>query len=266
VVEHLPYKEGVTGSSPVAPTQLSGRFRSWDRPLGTLVQQQSAAAGLGQQRSGAEALAELPERGSRGWRGHLRIDLHGQGDLAVTQDLHGDPRVDLDGGKQRSARAASAVHRNPEDLRQPDPPVEAAVEVTRLDGRAMAGGEYQAGLDPGPTCPGTVSLLLLPAEPECGDAEVRKGEWRVGGFGLGLAAQELVVNALYLLADVQLARAEIDQVPGEPEQFASAQAENEDQDVGRIQYVIVAAGGLQELAGLIGGPRPALALGVPATG
>lgn len=42
----------------------------------------------------------------------------------------------------------------------------------------MTGGEYQAGLDPGPIGPGPVSVLLLLAEPEC-DAEVRKGEWRL---------------------------------------------------------------------------------------
>jgi hypothetical protein len=43
----------------------------------------------------------------------------------------------------------------------------------------VTGGEYQAGLDPGPIGPGPVSVLLLLAEPECGDAEVRKGEWRL---------------------------------------------------------------------------------------
>jgi hypothetical protein len=45
-----------------------------------------------------------------------------------------------------------------------DAVIEAAVEVTRLDGGAMPGGEDQPGADPG--CPGavTVGVLLLLAE------------------------------------------------------------------------------------------------------
>ena len=39
----LLHTEEVTGSIPVSPTQLSGRFRSWNRPLLILRQQQTAA-------------------------------------------------------------------------------------------------------------------------------------------------------------------------------------------------------------------------------
>jgi hypothetical protein len=35
--------EGVRGSNPLSSTQARGRFRSWNRPLLILVQQQSAA-------------------------------------------------------------------------------------------------------------------------------------------------------------------------------------------------------------------------------
>lgn len=49
-----------------------------------------------------------------------------------------------------------------------------------------------------------------------------------------------------------------------PEQFALAQTEDEDQDVGRIQDIIVAAGAFGKLACSIQGPGVALprALGV----
>ena len=66
--------------------------------------------------------------------------------------------------------------------------------------------------------------------------------------------------------DVQLASVQVDQLPGEPEQFSFAQAEDQDQDVGRVQHIVIAAGGFQELACLIDGPGPALALGVAAAG
>jgi hypothetical protein len=32
--------------------------------------------------------------------GNLGVELHGDGDLAVPQDLHGDPRVNLQGGQE----------------------------------------------------------------------------------------------------------------------------------------------------------------------
>ena len=41
--ERLVHTEEVTGSIPVSPTQLSGRFRSWNRPLLGFWQQQTAA-------------------------------------------------------------------------------------------------------------------------------------------------------------------------------------------------------------------------------
>ena len=83
-----------------------------------------------------------------------------------------------------------------------DAAVEAAAEVARLDRRAVAGGEHQAGVDPGVSGALPVGVLLLPAELERGDAQVGEGKRGLGRFGLGLAAQELAADALDLLTDV----------------------------------------------------------------
>jgi hypothetical protein len=48
-----------------------------------------------------------------------------------------------------------------------DAAIEAAVEVARLDGRDVPGGEQQPGLGPAITSPSTVSVLPLPADLEC---------------------------------------------------------------------------------------------------
>jgi len=47
----------------------------------------------------------------------------------VAQDLHGDARMDIERGEQRTARLAGAVHRDLGDLGGDDAPVEATVEV-----------------------------------------------------------------------------------------------------------------------------------------
>jgi len=44
--------------------------------------------------------------------GHLDVDLHGGGDLAVPQDLHGDAWMDFKRGKQGATCVACAVHRD----------------------------------------------------------------------------------------------------------------------------------------------------------
>ena len=99
-----------------------------------------------------------------------------------------------------------------------------------------------------------VGVLLLPAELERGDAQVRQGKRRLGCLGLGLPAQELAADALKLLTDVELSMIEVDQFPGEAEQFPFAQPEDQDQDVGRVQHVVVAAGRFKKLACYLDGP------------
>ena len=71
-----------------------------------------------------------------------------------------------------------------------------------------------------------VGVLLLPAELERGDAQVWEGERGFGCLGLGLAAQQLSADALKLLADVELGAVEVDELPGEAEQFPFAQPED----------------------------------------
>jgi hypothetical protein len=83
-------KEKVNSSILLRGSQVSGRFRSRDRPFRMPVQQQSAAVA-----SGAELVAELEERLACR-RGHdFGVDLHRDGDLAVPQDLYGHARVNV---------------------------------------------------------------------------------------------------------------------------------------------------------------------------
>ena len=126
--------------------------------------------------SRTELVTESPQRIPGGRRHDFGLDLHRDGDLAVSQDLHGPVRVHVQGGQQRPARLAGAVDGDPADLRFADAAVEAAGEVARLDRRAAPGGENQAGLHPAGTGSVPVGVLLLPAELERGDAQVRKGK------------------------------------------------------------------------------------------
>ncbi len=57
---------------------------------------------------------------------------------------------------------------------------------------------------------GTVGILLLSADLERGDAQVGQRQRCLGCLGLDLAADELVTDALELLADVQLSGVEVD--------------------------------------------------------
>jgi hypothetical protein len=137
----------------------------------------------------------------------------------MPQDLHGHPRVDVERRQRRPARLPCAVHGDPGNSRTRDAAVEAAAEVARLDRRAAAGGERQAGVNPGACGADSVGVLLLPAELERGDAQLGKGEGGIGRLGLGLPAQQLAADALKLLADVKLTTVEVDQLPAEPEEF-----------------------------------------------
>ena len=47
-------------------------------------------------------------------------------------------------------------------------------------------------------------------------------------------ADERAFDALKLLANVQLGSVEIDPIPGEPEHLALAQAQDDDENVGRV--------------------------------
>jgi hypothetical protein len=77
-------------------------------------------------------------------------------------------------------------------------------------------------------------------------------------LGLGPPPDKLAAYTLDLLTYVKFGPVEVDQVPGEAQQLTFAQAQNEDQDVGRVQDIVVASR-FQELACLINGPGTALA-------
>jgi hypothetical protein len=85
-------------------------LRSCNWPFWILVQQQSAAAGLGVR---VEPLAELAERLASGSRRDLGIDLHGDRDLAVPQDLHRYARVYVKSSQQRAAGLPGAMSKSP---------------------------------------------------------------------------------------------------------------------------------------------------------
>ena len=152
----LVHTEEVTGSIPVSPTQLKGRFRPRDRPFVILMQQQSAPVA---------ARCQLPSHwpslrsASRvAGRGHLGVDLHRDRDLAVPHVLHGHARMHIQGGQQRATRFTGAMQGDLGHSPFDDAAFEAAVEVARLNRGAMAGSEYQAGFEPGiPALPVGVS-------------------------------------------------------------------------------------------------------------
>ena len=171
-----------------------------------------------------EPLAELLERLAGGGRGDLGVDLHRDGDLAVPQDLHREARVHVERGQQRAACLAGPVHGDRGNLGGGDTPGEAAVEVPRLNRSAVTSREHQAGFDPGLTGAGAVSVLLLLADLERSDAQARQGEGRFRCLGLDLAAEELAADPLELLTDVQLCGVQVDELPGESEYLAFAQA------------------------------------------
>jgi hypothetical protein len=84
--ERLVHTEEVTGSIPVSPTKLTGRFRSWKPAFLIFRQQQTAATSDGSGKrwrpsSGSQLFAESAERFARGLGRDLGVDLHRDGDL-----------------------------------------------------------------------------------------------------------------------------------------------------------------------------------------
>ena len=116
-----------------------------------------------------------------------------------------------------------------------DAPVEAAVEVARLDRCAVSGGEDQASVYPAVSRTVTISVLLLLADLKRSHAQIRQRQRCLGCLGLDLTADELAPDPLELFCHVQLGVIEVDLIPGQAEDFSSAQAEDEDQDEGGVQ-------------------------------
>jgi hypothetical protein len=83
-----------------------------------------------------------------------------------------------------------------------DAAVEAAAEVARLDRRTVPRSEDQAGIYPAVSRAVAVSVLLLLAGLECGDAQVGQRQRCLRCLGLDLAADELAPDSLELLSDI----------------------------------------------------------------
>ena len=109
------------------------------------------------------------------------------------------------------------------------------IEVTRLNRGSVPGGEDQAGVNPAISRAIAISVLLLLTDLERSHTQIRQRERRFRGLGLNLPANELVTDTLKLLPHVQLGSVKVDSVPGQAEDFTPAQAEDEDQDVGRVE-------------------------------
>ena len=65
-----------------------------------------------------------------------------------------------------------------------------------------------------------------------------------------------MTDTLKLLSHVQLGRVEVDLIPGQAEDLTPAQAEDEDQDEGRVERFTGMPRGFEEPASVINGPRP----------
>jgi hypothetical protein len=104
-------------------------------------------------------------------------------------------------------------------------------------------------------------LLLGLAQLERGNAQLGQRQRGFRGLSLDLATQELVADLLDLLADVELGGIEVDQFPGEPEDFTLAQAQDQDQYESGVKRLLVVSSGFEELAGFIDTPAAALVRG-----
>jgi hypothetical protein len=67
--------------------------------------------------------------------------------------------------------------------------------------------------------------------------------------------EQLAADPLQLLVDVNLGCVSADVGPGQPENFATPQAQDEDQDVCGVQRILGVAGGLKEPACFVYAPR-----------
>jgi hypothetical protein len=182
----------------------------------------------------------------------------------VPQDLHGDAWMNLERGEQRAACLASAVHGDLGNLSGDDAPIEAAVEISGLDRGSVARREDQAGVDPSLSGVGTVGVLLLPTDPECGDARSGQGKGCFRGLGLDLPADELMTDSLDLFSDIQFGGIQVHWLPGEPEYLTTAKAQDEDQNEGGVQRLspygaAAAAHGTPVIGRLRSPPYPAAA-------
>jgi hypothetical protein len=116
-----------------------------------------------------------------------------------------------------------------------------AVEVPRLDGRAVLGREEQVRFPPADTGGLLVAFPIGETEPKGGADDIR-----VRARCLGLAVQQLPTDPLELVLDADGHGVEVDGVRREAQELAFAESFDEDQDVGGVVGVVVVTGGGEE--------------------
>jgi hypothetical protein len=100
----------VGGSSPSERAQLSGRFRSWDRPFECRVQQRNTATAVHELNSSPWSSSWSSQSLSRRSAslvtvsGDLGVDLHRAPDPGVPEDSHRDARVNVQRCQERARR------------------------------------------------------------------------------------------------------------------------------------------------------------------
>ena len=152
----------------------------------------------------------------------------------MPKNLHGDPRVHVESDQERGAGAPGVLDSDVTDSRFPAPFCELPVEVARLIGRTTDAGEYETWVLPGARGAALVGGLALSTQLERGQADIRQRKNGSGAWCFGLTVPDLMARLLELLPDMDLSGIEVDIWPSEPECFATAQTENENQHVGRI--------------------------------
>ena len=105
--------------------------------------------------------------------------------------------------------------------------VEAAVEVPRVDRESPAGSEDQAKIMPRIACLCSGIVLLLTADLQRGQADLRERQHRDGAFSFRVRVQQVMADARELPVDVQLGRSGADVVPAETKRFTPAQASSQ---------------------------------------
>jgi hypothetical protein len=84
---------------------------------------------VGRRLRAAEAVAQAPQRLMRRLRRDDGVDLHCQRELRVSQDLHRDPRMDVEIGEETAAATPTVVHGDCRDAGPLAPVRPRAVEV-----------------------------------------------------------------------------------------------------------------------------------------
>jgi hypothetical protein len=188
--ERLVHTEEVTGSIPVSPTQLNGRFRSRSWPFLISVQQRSTATLCIE--LAARALERLTGRG----RGNLAVDLHRHPDLRVPEDPHGYARMDVQGHQERGAGTPGVMDLDIADASPRAAEREVPGKVPRLVRSSQGRGEYEVAVLLGVSHPAEIGRLELGAKLERGDTDIwdRQDGRRAGKANQCVVSRSLIRN------------------------------------------------------------------------